>query len=223
MSNNAIGKNIETLRLATGLTQTEFGEKLGVTRTTIYKWEHGDPIRQTNIDAICNTFNVSERDIRGFSDGLYAKTHGLTNIIEAEAAPEDSWAYVIGNVAAGDPREAIEITGEKHYVDPRIKQRYPHGRFLKLAGDSMNLILPEGCYVYFAEADYYEWHSGDIVVVKVNGDDATVKRITTTNGIIILEPESTNPQWRRIIIDETNPDAPYFKVLGKVVWFDGEL
>lgn len=34
------GKEIKQIRLKLGLTQKEFGEKIGVTGTSVYKYEH---------------------------------------------------------------------------------------------------------------------------------------------------------------------------------------
>lgn len=220
----AFNRNIKALRLRENMTQPQFAESLDIDPQTAGRWERYEihkPRSKEVVERIKTLYKVTDRDLFGFDDGLYAKIHGLAHM--AEAIPGDSYAPVMGNIAAGDPREAIEFSGEQHYVAPQVKERYPHGFFLIVAGDSMNKILPEGSYAYIADAEHYQWSNGDIVAVKVNGDDATIKRITTTNDIIILEPESTNPQWNRIVIDETNPDSPYVRVLGKVVWYDMEL
>ena len=87
-------------------------------------------------------------------------------------------------------------------------------------GDSMNLVLPEGCYAYIAPSDELAVNSGDIAAVKVNGDEATVKRVRIYDDLVILEPESTNQDHKRRIIDKTDPDAPEVRILGRVVWYD---
>lgn len=221
----AFNRNIRALRDREGMTQQQFADALDVDRLTAGRWETREihkPRSKEVLERIKNRFNVSDQDLFGYDDGLYSKIYKVP-AIEAPSGPEDSYARVVGNVAAGDPREALEFTGEMRYCNPHIKERYPEGYFLKVSGDSMNLVLPEGSYAYIASAEHYGWNSGDIVAVKVNGDDATVKRITVTNDLVILEPMSSNPAWNRIIIDEKNPDAPYFRVLGKVVGYEGEL
>ena len=87
----------------------------------------------------------------------------------------------------------------------------------------MNKVLPDGCYAYIAPAEELEIHSGDIAAVKVNGDEATVKRVKLYDDLVILEPESTNPEHKRRIIDSNDPDAPYVRLLGRVVWYDYEF
>lgn len=216
MNNNATGKNIEALRQSLGLTQTEFGDKLGVTRTTVYKWERGDAIRGSSVQAICKAFNVTEKDVRGFSDGFYAKIHGLQSLVKLAEATNSS-APVAGIIAAGDPREAFELTGESLWIPPEILERDPDTFYLLVGSDS----LDETDYkpgVYAAISPNAEVKSGDIAAVKVNGDDATLKVVKFYDDFIALEPRSTNPDYKRIIIDERDPDAPYFGILGKAIW-----
>lgn len=54
---------------------------------------------------------------------------------------------------------------------------------------------------------------GDIAVVLVNGNDATVKRIRRQNNTVMLIPMSTNPEHQ---VQIYGPDVP-IRILGKVV------
>jgi len=112
------------------------------------------------------------------------------------------------------------MSEETHDLPQKVRDRFPDGFFLIIRGDSMNKVLPDGCYAYIAPYDEAEILNGDIAAVKVNGDEATVKHIKMFDGVIILEPDSTNPDHKRRVIDENDPDAPYVRVLGKVVWYD---
>ena len=55
----------------------------------------------------------------------------------------------------------------------------------------MNLEFPDGSYVLVEETPYVE--NGQIAVVKVNGYDATVKKISKSGSIITLIPLSNDP------------------------------
>lgn len=57
-----MGERIKQLRKALGLTQTEFGEQVGLTRSAMQNIEYGrnGPSRSA-IQLICNTFSVNER------------------------------------------------------------------------------------------------------------------------------------------------------------------
>lgn len=80
----------------------------------------------------------------------------------------------------------------------------------------MDRVLPNNSYALIDTTR--EVMSGDIALVKVNGDEATIKRVRIVDGVIFLEPESTNPVHRRRVIDETDPDAPAVRLLGRVVF-----
>lgn len=86
----------------------------------------------------------------------------------------------------------------------------------------MDRVLPEGCYALIAPG---EVASGDIAAVKVNGDDACIKRVVISEELhaVRLVPESTNPKWRTLLIDKDDPDAPGLRILGKVIWYSGDL
>lgn len=215
MSESYTSKNIKALRESRGLTQPELAEMVGVSVTTVWQWEHGQPIRKNNAETMCSVFNVTEQDLFGFNDGLYAKLYGLSNM--AQAKPSNSVAPLIGNIAAGDAREVYEYPDDWIWIPPEILERDPDVFYLKVSGDSMN----ETEYTdetYAAISPNTEVHNGDIAAVKVNGDEATLKVYKNFEGVIHLEPKSTNPEHKRRVIDSTDPDAPYVRVLGKAIW-----
>lgn len=87
-----VGEKIKTLRKQLGLTQTELGEKLGVQKNAVSKWETGrvDDIPGSKIRAMAALFAVSpsyliddeEADLR-FDDFTYAMYN------EAKDLPEE--------------------------------------------------------------------------------------------------------------------------------------
>ena len=64
--------------------------------------------------------------------------------------------------------------------------------------------------------EYFGVTSGDLL--SENGDDATVKRVKFMDGIAVLEPDSSNPDHRRRMIDSSDPESPEVRILGKVVY-----
>lgn len=219
MAVGIFGKNLRALREDKGMTQQELADALQVTATTVSLWETRDRFpKQADItDAICNVFKCDKQKLFGYTDGYYATRNGL-RIEQAKAS--QSFAPIIGDIAAGSPREALEEVNGMRWVDPDILDEYPSGFFLRIAGDSMDLVLPDGSYAFVAPV---EVRTGDIAAVKVNGDDATVKRVKLYDGVVILEPESNNPAHKRRVIDQSDPDAPSVRMIGKVVWFAGDL
>ena len=210
METTTIGSNIRALRKAKGLRQIDLAVACEVSNITISNWETDKfAPHMENPNALCNALDCTEADILGF---YYPQP--------ITPAPSPATAPVAGRIAAGDPREAIELTGERHYIDPAILERYPDGFFLLVQGDSMDKVLPDGCYAYIARG---EFQGGDICAVKVNGDEATIKRVYLYDGLIVLQPESFNPAHKRKVLDASDPDAPAVAILGRVVWYDCTL
>jgi len=218
METTSFGRNLKNIRESNGLTQLQLADRLGVTQTTISAWETRRKMPKSNqfVLDICKLFNCTEQDLFGYSDGFYAKQ------ASGNVSPftSDTSAPVFGLCAAGDPREAIEQRGETHWCPPNLLEKYPDGFFLVVSGDSMDKVLPEGSYAFVAIDGVT---SGDIAVVKVNGDDATIKRVKIFDGVVMLEPESHNPTHRRRVIDANDPDAPEVRLLSRVLWADISL
>lgn len=143
----------------------------------------------------------------------------LTGLVAPQ--PSSTYAPIAGFAPCGEPHEMIwELTDERHWVPPHVLERWPDGFFVHVHGDSMDRVLPDGAFAFVAPGAEC---SGHVALVKVNGDEATVKRVTVGDGIVVLTPESTNPEHRRRVIDETDPDAPMVRLIGRVVWMDSNL
>jgi repressor LexA len=226
MAISNFGRNVKALRDIHGLTQQQLADSLNVLQNTVSGWETRDkrPRSQDVIDKICELYDVTEQDLFGFGDGLYARQAGSEGNFMQAVTTEESYAPVWCYAACGEAREVFEQSGEEHWVPPSVLKRWNNeGGCIVAKGDSMNLLFPDGAYLYVVPHDKRPVSSGDIAWVKVNGDDACVKRLKMFDGIVVLEPESTNPEHRRRVIDKDDPDAPEVRLLGKVVWFDYEL
>ena len=218
--NTAFGKNLRAFIESNDLRQQDVADAVGVTLTALSGWiNRGVQPRSKNVTDLMRIYGLSEDDLNSVSNGYYAKAYGLSGKM-AEPVAMTATAPVLGRIAAGDPREALEMSGEEHSLPDALKAKYPDGFFLVVRGDSMNLVLPDGCYAFIIPEADRPVKSGDIAAVKVNGDEATIKRVKMVDGVIILEPESSNPAHKRRVIDSEDPDAPYVRMLGKVGWFD---
>jgi repressor LexA len=63
---------------------------------------------------------------------------------------------------------------------------------LKVKGDSMNLEFNEGTTLIIEKTPCIE--NGEIGVVRINGFEATVKKVVLNNDMITLIPMSSNPE-----------------------------
>ena len=205
------GRNIRALREDNGLTQPEFAKKIGSTTTTVSGWEtRAVPTSRKFLERISEQFNVPVSDLLS-ENGYYAKTRGVSTIAPR---PATGSLPIIGAAHAGDPCPAYEVDGGM--LDCPEEYCREGNFFIRINGDSMDRQLVDGTYALIDV--HAEVKSGDIALVKVNGDDATVKRVKFMDGIAVLEPDSSNPDHRRRMIDSSDPESPEVRILGKVVY-----
>lgn len=163
------------------------------------------------LDLIADEYEVDVEDLIS-ENGYYAKTRGIKKPQEPKSAA--TTLPIAGVTHAGDQSPAYEVTGDIQWCPPEYAKE---GNFyIRVSGDSMNNVLMDGQCALIDT--HHEVKSGDIALVKVNGDDATIKRVKLLDGVIFLEPDSTNPAHKRRIIDETDPDSPEVRLIGKVVY-----
>lgn len=119
---------------------------------------------------------------------------------------------VLGSVAAGTP-----IFAEENYIGSEeiSEELASTGEFfgLKIKGDSMSPRIMEGDTVIVRQQDDAE--SGDIVIVLINGDSATCKRLMKyQEGISLI---SFNPAYEPITFSNKDIMEKPVRIIGKVV------
>lgn len=208
----AFARNIKALREDSGLTQVELGKKLETESMTISRWERSEIVRPhpKTVEQLCEYFGVTSGDLLS-ENGYYAKTRGVSTIAPR---PATGSLPIVGAAHAGDPCPAYELDGGT--LDCPEEYCREGNFFIRINGDSMDRQLVDGTYALIDV--HAQVNSGDIALVKVNGDDATVKRVKFMDGIAVLEPDSSNPSHRRRMIDSSDPDSPEVRILGKVVY-----
>lgn len=197
---------LRSIRMREHRTQEWVADKLGMSIQAYQPYEYGDrELRVSMLKKLAPLLNSTAMEILGLENAPWV----------IKARPATKTVPVIGRIAAGDAREAIEDTGQRWYVPDPTLEAHPRAFYLVVAGDSMDRIAPEG---FLALIDpEAEARSGDVCAVLVNGFDATLKRVFFAGDTIVLHPESHNPAHRDRTIDTTDPDAPSFRVVGTMV------
>lgn len=146
------------------------------------------------------------------------KTLDKTRILCNYCKEEIVKVPVVGKISAGLPILASEnLEGYEFAPSSKISSDYEYF-YLVVKGDSMNRRFQDGDRVLIQKQSTLE--NGNIGVVLINGDDATVKRFKSENGLIILEPMSTNPEHSVQIYD---PSKIRIEIIGKVVSYTGNV
>lgn len=179
------------LRKEFNLTQTEFAEKIGFSRTAISAWEIGrnEPSNEDTIK-IADFFGVSVDYIIGNSDSRknYVTADEWNNT--DEFGNPITRIHILGVVKAG-----YNYLAEENWIGTVDVEKSLVGNgedffALKIHGDSMSPFLIENDIVVIKKQDDFE--NGDIVVAIINGDEATIKKGKKSENSILLQPLNNN-------------------------------
>lgn len=196
-------------RRAAGYTQKEVADKTGIPLGTIRRWEQGqnDP-DMGSLMQLAELYNASLDSMIGL-----ASVNGVIRPIPSEtiAVP------LLGSITAGTPIEMIAVE-DTYDIPTEVHNSYPKAFLLKVAGESMNRVLPNGCYALINPCDTVE-HPMKAYAVCVNGFDATIKRVKVLENGYELIPDSNDPTFRSQIYDYNEPDTDPITVIGQVVWY----
>lgn len=205
---------LKNLRKASGFTQASMAEKLGVPLGTYRNWEQGiyAPQDISLIKQIANILHVSMEALFGYD----AFEPGALD----EEMDDEQYVYIplYGRIAAGQPLYMDAV--DNHILAPReIRRRHPKAFFLMVEGESMNNVLPNGCYALVDPEKKSPVVDGTAYAVCVNGYDATIKRIKQLENGVELIPDSKDPTFHAQVYDKTVEGTESITVIGEVVWY----
>ena len=190
---------------------------LGIkSKSTIYRYMNGEMSPKiTTIKYLAEYFNVNPTWLMGY-DVPMERRKEESNVFPISDVPKK--VPVVGKISAGMPILAVEnIEGYEYAPSSQIKEGYTYF-YLRVQGDSMNLKFNEGDIVLVQKQDTLE--NDEIGVILVDGNDATVKKYKSENGLVILEPMSTNPENT---VQIYNPEKISIKIIGKVISYQGKI
>lgn len=98
-------ERIKAIRSEQGLSQTDFGARLGVSRSAVINWEWGKNVpSQPMCEKICRTFNINPLYLSGESDVMHIPPDEDEEIIDRALADADPMlkALLLGIVKRPD-------------------------------------------------------------------------------------------------------------------------
>lgn len=199
------GYKIAEARIAKGWSQQDLAEKMDTTQQTIQRYESGSrDIKSSVLIKLSAVLGVTISYLLG---------------MENTSIPNNDMVEVplYGAIAAGTPIEMIPVENSQP-VPSEVRRRYPSAFLLKVEGDSMNRILPNGCYALVDPCEAVE-HNGAPYAVCVNGYDATIKRVNRLNNGFELVPDSNDPTYSKQVFNYNEPGTQTITVIGEVVYF----
>lgn len=206
-----ISERIKQLRKQNKWTQQDLANRLHVGKTTVSNYEtgHSDP----NIDMINQLSKVFEVSI----GNLMGEPNDTVEML-GQAVTMNKYPYIDDYVSAGSP---VNIEGMKDvpniYVPDELLGSYAGSKrlfFLKVNGESMNKIIPNGSTIGVISYDSInDIKNGDIVVYSTEDHSFAVKYFYKEKNKLIFKPSSTYHYYYDKVFDINDN----IRIIGKVV------
>lgn len=203
---NLFGENLKFLRLKYNVEQQELAEELGrKSGSTVSDWERGKATPNAGtLSYIADKFNVSLKELM---ETDISNRDITEDVIKPPLIP------IVGEVAAGSPNYALEDIEGYMTLPPRYKNA--NGLiYLRVKSDSMDKQFPIGSYALVNTNAEVE--NGSVAVVKVNGEEATLKQVKFDydKEKMYLIPNSNNQEHFPLMVDINNGVSLVGKVVG---------
>lgn len=204
MTRNNLPTRLRELRESAAKTLDEAGKDLGVTESALSRYETGK--RDPDPDFLrraADYYHVS-------MDYLFGRTEEKDTALSKFARPAGPLVEipVLGHIRAGVPLLAYQ---QVLRWEPIARSKVMDGDYfyLEVTGDSMiGANIHPGSQILVRQQGYVE--PGEVAVVLVNDEEATVKRVQYAEGKVILIPE--NPRLRSTVHEPAD-----IRILGKVL------
>ena len=205
----SVGKRIKERRKQLGFSADKLGEMIGKNRATIYRYE-SDEIENMPYEVvipISKALNISPSYLMGWEEEAALKQ------------PSTTYSFFPNvDVAAGNP---FTIDGVEKATNIEIPDALlgkwagcKNIIFMKVNGDSMNNVLPNGTLIAVKKIELHDIKNNDIVVFS-NDQEYSVKRMFTHDNKVIFKPDSSNPIFSDYVVDIQ--EAKNLQIHGKVV------
>lgn len=202
----SLQKNIKAFRLQQGLTQAELAAKLGVDRSSVTQWETGVTTpRMKVITKLSTLFNTTP-------SVLISDSSTLTKLpISGSTATLP--LRTLGKVHAGVMDDDTICDDEEIQVPERVVLAYPDAFLLRVEGNCMDRVIPEGSHVVVVP--HKEPTNGSIVVIHDDAYEAIMRRYYKGSSALMLSPDSYEEEYQDIIVH----DGQEITLIGVVVWW----
>ena len=191
-------KNLRKYMSLNNKTQVDLINDLGFNKSAVSTWCNGTRLpRMDKVDALTKYFGIRRSDL-------------IEDKSESKIKP--ATIPVLGSVPAGIPIEAIQDIIDYEEIDAATAAKGEYFA-LQVKGSSMEPRIREGDIVIVRKQDDVE--SGEIAIVMVNGDNATIKRLLKYEDEIRLMP--TNPAYEPLYFTNDEILEKPVKVIGKVI------
>lgn len=212
-----IGDLIHEYRRKNNLTMEEFAKLIGRTKAYVSMLEKNKNSRSgkeiapsaETLKSVADVFGITIDELLKMLDGdqLIKLNNFTPPRVKGVRIP------ILGKVVAGVPLEAIEDIEGYEEITPEMAAKGEYFA-LRVRGKSMEPFMLEDDIVIVRKQETAD--SGDIVIVLVNGDEATVKEIKIHEDGLMLIGKNVAVYSPHFYNQKQIEDLPV-KIIGKVV------
>ncbi|WP_303990407.1 LexA family protein [Negativicoccus succinicivorans] len=195
-------RNLKMYMESHDLNNVELSRIVGVSESTVGKWLLQKSLpRMGVVEQLANYFKINKSDLLE-DKGRTVSIPDDPNVF----IPKLKKVPLLGTTAAGEP--ILSEENFEGYVGTTTNADF----CLHVSGDSMTGIgIYDGDTVFVKSQN--EAESGQVVVVRINGDAVTLKRFYHNGESVILQSE--NPAYPPMIFNANNCDD--FRILGRAI------
>ncbi len=197
-----IGIRLNKARLRKNITLEEAGNKVGVNKSTVQRWENGnvEKFKIPLLEILADFYCVNTEWLLGHDVPMVKNEYQVTDY--KHAFP------LLGTVKAGYDYLAQENLIGYVAIDKNLSD--PENYFaLKVIGDSMQPVLYEDDIVIVHKQNDVE--SGQVGIVLVDNEEATIKKVIKHNDYVELIAFNSYYPSRKL------DKKTKFTIIGKVV------
>lgn len=200
--------SIKEIRKLKGKSQQEVADYLGISRPMYAFYEQGkSKISQETIAKLAEYYGVSVDVLTGKID--VKKAISEMEVVETNTTP----IPIVGHIRAGYNGIADQIIEGYIEIEESLVKRFPGCFALNVYGNSMEPEIHNGDRVIVHPAS--EVNSGDVAIVCLNGDEATIKRVMIDEDGITMVP--TNPKYKSITYTPEEVEGLPVTICGRVI------
>ncbi|MDD2235473.1 MAG: LexA family transcriptional regulator [Desulfitobacteriaceae bacterium] len=175
-----LGEKLKARRKELGLTLEQVGNFVGVSKSTVRKWETGfiENMKRDKIALLAKILRVSPLWVMGIYEECHHVSEGIVRL------------PIVGRLCCGNGALAFEDIED---YEPTPKEWLSGGDYfyLRAKGDSMTgARIHDGDLLLIRKQPEVE--NGEIAAVIIDNQEAVLKRIYRNNGQIVLQSENPN-------------------------------
>lgn len=214
------GNELRQMRKSKGLTIGQLSAYTGLNSGFISQVETGkrNTPKIETLDRIAKGLRISHEEILKMA-GI---VENIPNELTISSTPSTVSIPIYGRISAGYPEGAKEDIDGEIDVPNRISNRYSSDELiaLRVNGESMNKVIPNGAVAILAKIDKGEITNGDICGVIIDGEAATLKHVYQYPDRIRFEPDSwLKEEFKPFEYNKEDVEngQPPIQIIGKLV------